>query len=70
MGADAGRKGRAGDKANGVTLVSIVAEVERQLEWRGPSGKSQGHIVLDRPQAELLLQMAYEMMKKPMVTKV
>lgn len=51
------RKGRA----NGVTLASIVAEVERQLEWRGPNGGSQGHIVLDRPQAELLLQKLYDL---------
>jgi hypothetical protein len=36
-------------------LAAIFAEIERQLSWRGPSGKGQGHIVLDREQAEALL---------------
>jgi hypothetical protein len=41
-------------------LAAIVAEVERQLEWRGPTGRAQGHVVLERPQAELLLQKLYD----------
>lgn len=41
-------------------LAAIVAEVERQLEWRGPGGRGQGHVVLERPQAELLLQKLYD----------
>lgn len=35
--------------------VEVIKEIKRQLDWRGPSGKPQGHIVLTREQAEALL---------------
>lgn len=32
----------------------VMAEIERQLMWRGPNGGKQGHIVLTRAQAETI----------------
>lgn len=32
-----------------------IAEIQKQVEWRGPSGKTQGHIVITRIQALSLL---------------
>ena len=37
-------------------IEAIRTELVRQLDWRGPSGKEQGHIVLGRMQAEVLVQ--------------
>lgn len=34
------------------TIANVLAEIQRQLEWRGPSGSQQGHVVLSRDQAE------------------
>jgi hypothetical protein len=39
-----------------ILLSDVFAEIERQLAWRGPAGKGQGHIVLDRECAEVLLE--------------
>lgn len=38
-----------------VNNSDVVAEIRKQLEWRGPNGKSAGHVVLERAAAELLL---------------
>lgn len=37
-------------------IEAIHADLIRQLDWRGPSGGTQGHIVLPRAQAEILAQ--------------
>lgn len=39
-----------------ITLADVLAEVRRQLEWRGPGGKGQGHVVLERAMAEYLCE--------------
>lgn len=36
-------------------LDEAKAKIKEQLEWRGPSGKLQGHIVLSREQAGALI---------------
>jgi hypothetical protein len=36
-------------------MDDVAPEIERQLAWRGPTGKPQGHIVLTRAQAEQAL---------------
>lgn len=40
---------------NDLKPTEVIKEIKRQLDWRGPSGKPQGHIVLTRVQAEALL---------------
>lgn len=37
-----------------MTIAQILAEIKRQLDWRGPGGAGQGHIVLTREQAEYI----------------
>ena len=39
-----------------MTLATILSEIKRQLDWRGPNDKPQGHIVLHRNDAEYLYQ--------------
>jgi hypothetical protein len=39
-----------------ITIADVLSEIKRQLDWRGPNGKPQGHIVLPRDQAEYLHQ--------------
>jgi hypothetical protein len=39
-------------------VIDVLAEIAAQLAWRGPSGKPQGHVVLDRAQAQELLRLA------------
>ena len=42
-------------------LAVILQEIARQLAWRGPTGKMQGHVVLEREDAvELLGQLMYQ----------
>lgn len=38
-----------------VNNSEVVAEIRKQLDWRGPNGKAAGHVVLERAAAELLL---------------
>jgi hypothetical protein len=33
----------------------VVAEIKKQLAWRGPGGRPMGHVVLDRASAEILI---------------
>ena len=37
------------------TVQMVLVEIKRQLDWRGPSGRVQGHVVLPRNLAERLL---------------
>ena len=37
-----------------MTLNEIIADLQDQLDWRGPSGSPQGNIVLPRSEAEEL----------------
>lgn len=39
-----------------IVISTVLAEIDRQLDWRGPSGKGQGHIVLGRDEAAYLRQ--------------
>jgi hypothetical protein len=39
-----------------MTLQSIITELERQLNWEGPGGRVQGHVVMSRHQAEFILE--------------
>jgi hypothetical protein len=34
------------------TIANVLEEIRRQLEWVGPAGRGQGHIVLTRDMAE------------------
>jgi hypothetical protein len=34
------------------TIADVLSEIKRQLEWVGPGGRGQGHIVLHRDMAE------------------
>lgn len=36
------------------TTATALEEIKRQLDWRGPTGKMQGHIVIRREEAEAL----------------
>jgi hypothetical protein len=38
----------------GLNIGDVLKVIKQQLDWRGPSGKAQGHIVLTREQAEVL----------------
>jgi hypothetical protein len=37
-----------------LTIASILAKIKQDLDWRGPSDKRQGHIVLSYEEAEYL----------------
>lgn len=30
------------------TMYEIMEEIQRQIDWRGPSGAAMGHIVIER----------------------
>jgi hypothetical protein len=38
-----------------MTGPEVLAEMRRQLAWVGPSGRMQGHVVIERHRAESLL---------------
>lgn len=38
-----------------MTLAEIIADLEDQLNWRGPGGQPQGHVVIPRSEAQELL---------------
>jgi hypothetical protein len=38
-----------------MTLKDVIDHIRWQLDWRGPSGRKQGHIVLKHEEAEVLL---------------
>lgn len=38
-----------------MTLDEILADLEDQIAWRGPSGQPQGHVVIPRSEAQELL---------------
>lgn len=37
------------------TMVGVLNNLAAQLDWTGPNGKKQGHVVLVRSDAEILL---------------
>lgn len=37
-----------------ITIADVLSEIKRQLDWRGPNGRPQGHVVLPRAMAEYL----------------
>jgi hypothetical protein len=41
----------------GLNVGDVLKVVQQQLDWRGPTGKAQGHVVLTREQAEALVQL-------------
>lgn len=30
------------------TMYEIMEEIQRQIDWRGPTGRTMGHIVVER----------------------
>jgi hypothetical protein len=44
----------ANPQTPGLKIGDVLKVINQQLDWRGPSGKAQGHIVLTREQAEVL----------------
>lgn len=38
------------------TAAEVLAEIEKQLAWRGPTGRSMGHIVIEREPMAVLVQ--------------
>jgi hypothetical protein len=38
-----------------MTLQEVLDDIVHKLDWRGPSGRSQGHIVLSREEAATLV---------------
>lgn len=38
-------------------IGDVLKHIKLQLDWRGPTGRAQGHIVLTREQAEVLVQL-------------
>jgi hypothetical protein len=47
-----------------MTIAMILKEIRRQLDWRGPSLRGQGHIVLTREMAERLDEWAIMLIKE------
>jgi len=37
-----------------MTLAEILADIRAQLDWRGPTGRPQGHVVIPHKDAEVL----------------
>ena len=37
-----------------MTLADVLEHIKRDLEWRGPTDRSMGHIILTRDEAEYL----------------
>lgn len=46
-----------------MTLADVLAEIKKQLDWRGPSDKTQGHVVLPREMAEYLHPAVIQLIK-------
>lgn len=47
-----------------ITTGDALADIKNQLDWRGPTGKCQGHVVLDRPIAEFLHARVLELIRQ------
>jgi hypothetical protein len=47
-----------------ITTGDALAEIKRQLDWRGPTDKVMGNIVLDRPTAEFLHARVLELVRQ------
>jgi hypothetical protein len=45
-------------------LEMAIAEVRSQLEWRGPTGRAIGHVVLPREVAEVLAKRCEESLQR------
>jgi hypothetical protein len=45
-----------------MTGPEVLAEIEEQLAWRGPSGKPLGHVVIERAKMERFLAWVEEEM--------
>lgn len=39
-----------------MTIAEIIADLQHQVDWRGPSGQPQGNIVIHRNEAITLLE--------------
>lgn len=37
------------------TPAAVLAEMQKQIDWRGPTGRSMGHVVITRDAAIVLL---------------
>ena len=37
------------------TMIDVLLNIKEQLDWRGPSGRPQGHVVLEREAAHVLI---------------
>jgi len=44
------------EKVELVTFESVLANLHRQLDWVGPTGRQMGHIVFDRREGAVLLK--------------
>lgn len=44
-----------------ITIAEVLAEIKKQYNWRGPSGRGQGIITLSREHAEYLHQWAIDL---------
>ena len=38
------------------TFTDVLAEIKTKLAWRGPTGRTMGHIVIEREEAEVLVR--------------
>jgi hypothetical protein len=47
-----------------ITTGDALAEIKRQLDWRGPTDRMMGHIVLDRSTAEFLHARILELVRQ------
>ena len=44
-------------KAIVMTRQEIIDFIQHQIDWRGPGGNKQGHVVIARKEAEVLLEL-------------
>jgi len=44
-----------------MTLQTVLNELAHQLDWRGPTGRCQGTVVLARADAQVLVQEVHEL---------
>ena len=48
-----------------MTIEEVIAEVDRQLAWRGPADRPQGYIVLTRDAMQVLIDHVKELRGRP-----
>jgi hypothetical protein len=47
-----------------ITIADVLRRIDDQLAWRGPNGHGQGHVVLERAQAEYLREWVVVLVKE------